>query len=276
MKKSGAERLQESREKKREQQRERARRFYQNHREAILEERRKRYSSKCTSGPFPNRMSEKRALDEVKSALPESPEKKVYIVAKLVQSPITRKKLEDLNLVTSSQQQKQMEVGCAVLKDVEHALSSMKERRSDDKRIAADIGLAMVCGEAVARGNLRKPVAKALNINRRRIAMSLTHRFNVLSDPNSLWMYTERKTRSDSIPEEHKKLAHDFWASPTISRPTGNKKDVIRQRVSPNVYVSHEKQILEKTQTEAFLEFRDKYPDIKMGQHSFEKCKPFL
>ena len=183
MKKSGAERLQESREKKREQQRERARRFYQNHREAILEERRKRYSSKCTSGPFPNRMSEKRALDEVKSALPESPEKKVYIVAKLVQSPITRKKLEDLNLVTSSQQQKQMEVGCAVLKDVEHALSSMKERRSDDKRIAAGIGLAMVCGEAVAKGNLRKPVAKALNINRRRIAMSLTHRFNVLSDP---------------------------------------------------------------------------------------------
>ena len=63
MKKSGAEQLQESREKKREQQRERARRFYQNHREAILEERRKRYSSKCTSGPFPNRMSEKRVLD---------------------------------------------------------------------------------------------------------------------------------------------------------------------------------------------------------------------
>ena len=105
-------------------------------------------------------MSEKRALDEVKSALPESPEKKVYIVAKLVQSPITRKKLEDLNLVTSSQQQKQMEVGCAVLKDVEHALSSIKERRSDDKRIAAGIGLAMVCGEAVAKGKLRKPVAK--------------------------------------------------------------------------------------------------------------------
>lgn len=129
MKKSGAEQLQESREKKKEQQRERARRFYRNHREAILEEKRKRYSSKCTSGPFPYRMSEKRALDEVRSALPESPEEKVYIVAKLVQSPITRKKLEDLNLVTSSQQQKQMEVGCAVLKDVEHALSPMKERK---------------------------------------------------------------------------------------------------------------------------------------------------
>lgn len=70
--------------KKRQQQREKARQCYQNHREAILEERRKRYSRKCTSGPFPNSMSEKRALDEVKSALPESAEKKVYIVAKLV------------------------------------------------------------------------------------------------------------------------------------------------------------------------------------------------
>ena len=160
----------------------------------------------------------------MKSALPESPEKKVYIVAKLVQSPITRKKLEDLNLVTSSQQQKQMEVGCAVLKDMEHVLSSMKERRSDDKRIAGGIDLALVCGEAVAKGNLRKPFAKALNINRRRIAMSLTHRFNVLSDPNSLWMYTERKTRRDSIPEEHKKLPHDFWASPTSLAPLVTRK----------------------------------------------------
>ena len=34
--------------------------------------------------------------------------------------------------------------------------------------------------------------------------------------------------------------------------------------------------MLEKTQIEAFLEFREKYPDIKVGKHSFEKCKLFF
>lgn len=151
----------------------------------------------------------------------------------------------------------------------------MKDGRPEDKRVAASIGLAMVCGETVAKGNLRKPVAEALNINRHRIAMSLSHPFNMLIDLTS-WTYTERKTRSDAIPDEHKKAAHEFRASPSISRPTGNKKDVLGQRVSPKVYISHEKQILEKTQTEAYLEFQEKYPDIKMGQRSFERCKPFF
>lgn len=118
MKKTGAERLQESRERKKEKQRERSRRFYQNHREAILEERRSSGYCQCSSGSFPNRMSEKRALEDAKCALPESPEKKVHIMAKLVQSPNTRSKLEDLNLMTSTQQQRQLEVGCAVLKDM--------------------------------------------------------------------------------------------------------------------------------------------------------------
>ena len=75
--------------------------------------------------------------------------------------------------------------------------------------------------------------------------------------------------------EEVGKLVHDFWAGPEVTCRTGNKKDTIRKRIAPKVYVQHEKQILEMTQTEVFLAFKRKYPDVKIGQRAFEKCRPF-
>lgn len=35
-------------------------------------------------------------------------------------------------------------------------------------------------------------------------------------------------------------------------------------------------QFLEKTQTEAYLEFKSKYPEIKISQRLFENYKPFF
>lgn len=80
------------------------------------------------------------------------------------------------------------------------------------------------------------------------------------------------RMRSDAIPTEHRKLAHDFWSSPGISRPTSNKKDMIRKLLTvirettyrETTYTSHPKQILDKTQTEVYLEFKGKYPEIKI------------
>ena len=68
----------------------------------------------------------------------------------------------------------------------------------------------------------------------------------------------------------------DFWASPGISRITGNKKDVARERDPPNEYHEHEKQVLEKTQNGVFQECKSKYPEVKMCQRTFENCKPFF
>ena len=39
--------------------------------------------------------------------------------------------------------------------------------------------------------------------------------------------------------------------------------------------MAHAKHTLEKTQTEAYMEFKIKHPEIKMGQCTFESCKPF-
>ena len=45
--------------------------------------------------------------------------------------------------------------------------------------------------------------------------------------------------------------------------------------MAPNEYIEHEKQVLEMTQNEAFHEFKAKYPEVKMGQRTFENCKAF-
>ena len=69
---------------------------------------------------------------------------------------------------------------------------------------------------------------------------------------------------------------YDFWLSPGISHPTGNKSDIKRERLGPNIYTSHMAQVVEKTQTDAYLDFVAKYPDIKIGQRTFDKLKPFF
>ena len=89
------------------------------------------------------------------------------------------------------------------------------------------------------------------------------------------WSLVKRQ-RSDTIWEEHSKLAYDFLASPRILRPTGNKRDIVPKYVGPNDYCEHEKHILEKKQNDIYVEFKQKYPDIQMRQRSFESCKPFF
>ena len=122
---------------------------------------------------------------------------------------------------------------------------------------------------------MKTKVSKMLNINRKHISKAFNHRTKVLKSKKSCWTYTERQTRLDAVPTEHGKLAHDFWASSDISWTTPNKEDIVRKRLARKTYVMHPKQVLEKTQTEAFLEFKQKCSEIKMGQRTFESCKPF-
>ena len=104
--------------------------------------------------------------------------------------------------------------------------------------------------------------------------MGVKHRTRLLRGEKPCCTLTERRTRADAFSAEDRKLAHNFWASPLVLRRTGNKKDSrVRKHLGPNLYVTHEKLILEMTQTEAFLEFKKNNP---MGQRTFEKCKPFF
>ena len=135
----------------------------------------------------------------------------------------------------------------AVLEDAETALQATKTKRSNDDRAATHVGLSFLSGEKVNGGKLKSKVSRRLSINRKRLSNAYKHRAKTLRSEKSRWLFTERQTRSDSIPSEHRKLTYDFWSSPGISRPTGNKKDVIRKRVAVRTYTCHANQVLEKT-----------------------------
>ena len=225
---------------------------------------------------FCNRTARKRAIDTAKASLPRSPRKKIAVVSSLIESPTTRQSLQQRGYVNSPENEEELQMASSILQDATAAVQATKRKRSNDARTASQVSLSFICGENVSSKRLKSKVSKKLGINRKRLSTAFKHRTKTLRSDKSCWLYTKRRTRSDAIPAEHRKLAHDFWSSPGISRPTGNKKDMIRKRLAVRTYVNHPKQILEKTQTEVYLEFKAKYPEVKMRQRSFERCKPFF
>ena len=278
--KTGAERLRESKEKKKEGWKKRSKNYYKNNKQQISQRRKTQREAQekpnqDTTGHYRNRTSRKRAIDKVKEVLPGTPSKRMAVVTSPVSSPSTRTHLESVGLCTSQEEQETVTIAQATLEDAAKALGSTKQKRSNDARAAANTTLAFLTGERVKEGRLTSKIARKLNINRQRVTQAFQHRRRTLRSEKSCWLVNKRKTRSDFIPEEHKRKAYDYWASPDVSRPTGNKKDIMRKRIARKTFVSHPKQILEKTQTEAFLQFKRDNPGIKMGQRTFEKCKPF-
>ena len=64
---------------------------------------------------FPNRTSKKRATDKVKTTLPASPAKKAAVLESLVSSLRTRKQLEKRGVVTTPEEQREVEVEVSIL-----------------------------------------------------------------------------------------------------------------------------------------------------------------
>jgi len=84
-------------------------------------------------------------------------------------------------------------------------------------------------------------------------------------------LYLERKTRGDTISQEHKQRVLNFWAYEAC-RPSGDKKKTGKKKQ----YIEHAKHFLEKTQIEAYLECQVLNPAVEIKQQKFESLKPFF
>ena len=280
-------RLERTRQVKREKNQKKFQTYLEKHREEFNQIRRERYRAEkspqfqqfghlkrkkvqavAEKNPQIHLQEKRRTVKKLKELLPKTPEKRAAVIASLNNSPTTRQVLEESGLLNTKPSQQEHQLARAVFKDAATAVSADKDHRSRDSTTAIKVGLAIFCGEKVTSSRLRSSVAKKLNINRRRLSQVTQHRRAVLSN-NTQWLDISRKMRSDAISDETKKLAYEFWASPDVSRPTGNKKDIVRYRVAAKTYLSHEKHLLEKCQTEVYIEFKQKYPEIKIGQRAF-------
>ncbi|XP_062602228.1 reticulocyte-binding protein homolog 2a-like [Saccostrea cucullata] len=227
---------------------------------------------------FQNKMSKSRAIRRLKEALPRTPVKRIATVKAYLSSKKspTVKELQRRKVVPSPEERKELEMNESVIQDVKSFLNSVKFKRSDKSREAVDILAASVSRPLVQKSRAKVDLARKLGMPVRRISKGVRIRQRVLHSEESSFEFTKRKTRSDKLTEEVQKTVYDFWCLPENSRHTGNKTDVKRVRIAPKTYCSHAIQILEKTQSELFMSFNQHYPEIKISQRTFEKCKPYF
>ena len=187
----------------------------------------------------------------MKTTLPASPAKKAAVLESLVSSPRTRKQLENRGVVTTTEEQREV----AKLKALASDISS---------------GLAKV----IKKSRAKRSLGKLVNLNEKNISKAIKLRESILKGDTPSWLYTKRKVRQDAISEEDAKKVFNYWAH-TASRPTGDKKDVLKQHIGKEEHVKH-KACVGKTQTDAFREFLELHSEVKIRQRKFESLKPFF
>lgn len=77
------------------------------------------------------------------------------------------------------------------------------------------------------------------------------------------------------VREEDGKVIYNNWTS-MASRPTADKKDMVKKHNGKQQYIQHAKHVFEKTHTEAKMEFKETHPEIEVKKRIFENLKPFF
>ena len=130
-----------------------------------------------------------------------------------------------------------------------------KKHRSKDSVLARQLIFASVSGGNIQENKQKKKLAEKLGVKRGNLTVGHKIRTRILKSESSCWNLTKKKNRNNNIPDNHKQIAYKFWLSSGISRPTGNKKDVKRERLAKRVFVSHMIHVLEKSQTEVYCDY---------------------
>ena len=116
---------------------------------------------------------------------------------------------------------------------------------------------------------------KKLDLNPSFLTKRCEEREKIIGGEEGSWLAFKRKTRYNSIDEETKKVVHKYWVD-KASRPTKNKRHLVRKRVGPKEYVSHMKHILEKSQTEIYFDFKKENPNLQLSQRAFEQLRSYF
>lgn len=225
---------------------------------------------------FANRMQKHRDIKRLKESLPETPIRRASVISSyLTQNSPTIKTLEKLKVIRSPEEIADNSIETSVLHDIKDILHKTRKSRSDENIQSRNVIFAAISGEEIQKTKCKTQLAQKLGVEPRRMACGKRVRTRILVNEESSWKLTLKRTRSNKISEEIKKSVYEFWLSSGVSRPTGCKKHVKRERLAPHVFVSRTIQVLEVTQTDAYQQFRRAFPDMVISQRSFEKLKPF-
>lgn len=87
-----------------------------------------------------------------------------------------------------------------------------------------------------------RQTARLLGVHHRNVTMAANRRATMLSNVHIQWTLSVRKTRSDATSPTVKNIVGEWWATQT--RPSPNRKEVVRKWVAPKTYVEHHAQYL--------------------------------
>ena len=92
-----------------------------------------------------------------------------------------------------------------------------------------------------ALGSARR-MARLLGVHHQNVTMAASRRATMLSNVHIQWTLSVRQTRSDATSAAVKDIVGNWWATQT--RPSPNRKEVVRKWVAPKTYVQHHAQYL--------------------------------
>lgn len=98
-----------------------------------------------------------------------------------------------------------------------------------------------------------RQAARLLGVHHRNVAMAAQRRATMVSEVHMEWTLSVRKTRSDATSLVVRDIVTAWWAAET--RPSPNRKEVVRKWVAPKTYVEHHAQyLLESLVSDRILE----------------------
>lgn len=161
-------------------------------------------------------------------------------------------------MVKTPEEQKEMNTLRALASDISEGLKQVKHSGSNEKRAALKAFTSLAFGENIKKTRARKSLGKIVDFNVKSISKAIRTRESILKGDTECWLYTKRKVRQDVISEEDGKAIFNYWTN-TASRPTGDKKDIVKKRIGKQQYVHHAN-----------------YLNVKVKQRKFESLKPFF
>jgi len=172
---------------------------------------------------------------------------------------------------------KSIESSNHIVKSLAAAFTSIgKKTRSKDCNVARRVLAESIVCRSTRQRRLLKCTSEIVSLHPKTLKKYSVRRDNldVEGQMETLWAFSGRLPRKDmKLVEAVKGLVQTFWHDNT--RPSSNTKDVLKHCRGSRHTEPHVKHYLDMTQTQLFEMFKVAHVELRLGQRSFEKCKPW-
>ena len=198
----------------------------------------------------------------------------IDLQASLLDSLIMHPQLQDACKLAGLSNSKETKASNLVIESLTQALDVFKGSHTKDHEAARSIILTSVTtNDGFKTTKMQRQASRILGVSTTTLRKVSIRRSLIMSTPNSMWAFTGRARRCDSLPSESRALCEAFWIENTRVCPDA--KRTMRKRIGRGLRVENPLHYLEISQTQLYMEFCEANPNIKVGQRSFEYCKPW-